>query len=55
MELNKEELVTIYNALESYGAGFDLMDAVANEIERLELADVDFDEDDGCAGGACKL
>lgn len=55
MDLSKEELVTIYNCLEESGAEPDLMAAIATEIEKIELEEVDFDEDDGCAGGACKL
>ena len=55
MELNKDELQIIFEALESYGGELELMDAVALEIEKLELEEVNFDDDDGCAGGACKL
>lgn len=55
MELTKEELVTIYDALELYSNDPELMDAVALEIEKLELEEFSFDDDDGCAGGACKL
>lgn len=55
MELDKEELQIIFEALEAYGGELELMDAVAVEIEKLELEEVDFDDDDGCAGGACKL
>lgn len=55
MELNKEELQIIFEALEAYGGELELMDAVSLEIEKLELEEVDFDDDDGCAGGACKL
>ena len=55
MELSKDELITIFFALEDKKADPILMGAIANELERLELLEVDFDEDDGCAGGACKL
>jgi hypothetical protein len=55
MELSKTELEVIFEALEAYGGELELMDAIENEIEKLELEEVDFDEDDGCAGGACKL
>lgn len=55
MELDKNDLITIFEALEYYGGCTELMDAVAIEIEKKELEEVDFDEDDGCAGGACKL
>lgn len=55
MELDKGDLITIFEALEAYGGELELMDAVAVEIEKLELEEVDFDDDDGCAGGACKL
>ena len=55
MNLDKNELITILEALEAYGKDPELMDAVVSEIEMMELAEVDFDEDDGCAGGACKL
>ena len=55
MNLDKGDLVTIYEALDAYGNCTELLDAVAQEIEILELAEVDFDEDDGCASGACKL
>jgi hypothetical protein len=55
MELNKEELQVIFEALEVYGGEHELMDAIAVEIEKIELEDMSFDEDDGCAGGACKL
>jgi hypothetical protein len=55
MELSKEELITIFEALEVYGGAHELMDAVAIELEKLELEEMSFDDDDGCAGGACKL
>lgn len=55
MELSKDELITIFEALENSKGDVMLMGAIANELERLELLEVDFDEDDGCAGGACKL
>ena len=56
MNLDKNELITILEALEAYGKDPELMDAVANEIEMHELAENFLDdEDDGCAGGACKL
>lgn len=55
MELTKTELEIIFEALESYGGELELMDAVSLEIEKLELEEVDFEDDDGCAGGACKL
>ena len=37
MELSKEELITIFEALEVYGGAHELMDAVAIELEKLEL------------------
>jgi hypothetical protein len=55
VELSKDELITIFEALEEANGSPILMGAIANELERLELLEVDFDEDDGCAGGACKL
>lgn len=55
MELTKEELQTVCKALAAYGSDTELLLAFANEIEKRELEEVDFDEDDGCAGGACKL
>lgn len=55
MELTKTELEIIFEALEAYGGELELMDAVSLEIEKRELEEVDFDDDDGCAGGACKL
>ena len=55
MELSKDELITIFEALENSKGDVMLMGAIANELERLELLEVDFDEDDGCAGGAWKL
>jgi hypothetical protein len=54
MELSKDELITIYNCMLGSDAE-DLMTAIALEIEKMELEEVDFDDDDGCAGGACKL
>jgi hypothetical protein len=55
VELSKEDLIVIFEALEEKGGEAELMDAIANELEIMELAEVEFDEDDGCAGGACKL
>jgi len=55
INFSKEDLVTIFEALEEKGGEAELMDAIANELEIMELAEVEFDEDDGCAGGACKL
>jgi hypothetical protein len=55
MELTTAELEVIFEALEAYGGELELMDAVQLEIEKRELEEVDFDDDDGCAGGACKL
>ena len=56
MELSKDELTEIFLCLEeANSSNIQLMGAIANELERLELLEVDFDEDDGCAGGACKL
>jgi hypothetical protein len=55
MDLTKIELEIIFEALEAYGGELELMDAVSLEIEKLELEEVDFEDDDGCAGGACKL
>ncbi len=55
MELNKEELKIIKNALSTYGGCEELLEAVELEIEKMELEEFSFDEDDGCAGGACKL
>jgi len=55
MNLSKEDLMTIFFALEEAKADPILMGAIANEIEIMELEEVSFDEDDGCAGGACKL
>ena len=56
MELSKEELVTIHQALIAGDGPADLIQAVDQEIEKLDLAEMSFDdEDDGCAGGACKL
>lgn len=55
MELSKEDLQVILEALDKLGGEAELADAIALEIEKMELAEVDFDEDDGCAGGACKL
>ena len=48
--------MSIFFALEEVKGDPILMGAIANEIEILELEEVSFDdEDDGCAGGACKL
>ena len=55
MELTTAELEVIFEALEAYGGELELMDAIQLEIEKRELEEVDFDDDDGCAGGACKL
>jgi hypothetical protein len=55
MKLDKDDLTLILEALEQHGDAGELMDVIASEIELIELAEVDFDEDDGCAGGACKL
>ena len=55
MDLSKDDLIVIFEALEEKGGEPELMDAIANELEIMELAEVEFDEDDGCAGGACKL
>lgn len=55
MELSIDELQVIYNALETYGSDDELLLAIAVEIEKRELEEVSFDDDDGCAGGACKL
>ena len=55
MQLDKNDLITIHEALEEWGAPVDLMVVIADEIEKRELEEVDFDDDDGCAGGACKL
>ena len=45
MELTTAELEVIFEALEAYGGELELMDAVALEIEKLELEEVDFDEE----------
>ena len=55
MELDKGDLITIHEALMAFDAPLDLVEVIADEIEKIELAEVDFDEDDGCSGGACKL
>ena len=56
MEFSKEELETIRDALMRSGVTGPLLEAVEVEIEKMELAEFSFDdEDDGCAGGACKL
>jgi hypothetical protein len=55
MQLDKNDLITIHEALEECGAPFDLIAVINDEIEKRELEEVDFDDDDGCAGGACKL
>jgi hypothetical protein len=55
MELSMEDLKVIHTALDLIGGDVELLTAIEAEIEMRELADVDFDEDDGCAGGACKL
>lgn len=55
MQLDKNDLITIHEALEEWGAPVDLMVVIADEIEKRELEEVDFDDDDGCSGGACKL
>ena len=55
INFSKEDLIVIFNTLEEAGGEPELMDAIANELEIMELAEVEFDEDDGCAGGACKL
>jgi hypothetical protein len=55
MELTKDELKIVCKALAAYGSEPELLLAFAVEIEKRELEEVDFDEDDGCAGGACKL
>lgn len=55
MELSLADLHVIQFALKHADVAGDLMDAVNNEIEIKQLEEVSFDEDDGCAGGACKL
>ena len=55
INFSKEDLIVIFEALEEKGGEAELMDAIANELEIMELAEIEFDEDDGCAGGACKL
>ena len=55
MDFNKDDLITIRDALKSYGERGGLVEYFEQEIEIVELADAAFDEDDGCAGGACKL
>lgn len=55
MTFDKSELETIRDSLYRTGVAGPLLEAVETEIEKLELEAVDFDEDDGCAGGACKL
>ena len=55
INFSKEDLIVIFNTLEEAGGEPELMDAIANELEIMELEEMSFDEDDGCAGGACKL
>lgn len=55
INFSKEDLIVIFHALEDVGGEPELLDAIANELEIMELEEMSFDEDDGCAGGACKL
>ena len=55
MQLDKNDLITIHEALEDWGAPDDLIAVINDEIERRELEEMSFDDDDGCAGGACRL
>ena len=55
MNLTKDDLHVIAQALMEMGGEPELLDVISLEIEKKELAEVDFDEDDGCAGGACRL
>lgn len=55
MEFTKEELEVVRESLIHNNVTGSLLEAIDIEIEKLELLDVAFDDDDGCAGGACKL
>ena len=56
LDLELDELALICEAMVVYRSGADLTERLAATLYfEQEVADLNFDEDDGCAGGACKL